>query len=168
MSDDWITLNVGGTLLSTTRTTLISCADSVLAKMFDPDSSLQASRMVDGAYIIDSDPDFFKVILNWLRYRRIISTNAKLSLDGLLVVAEYFDLSPLVEQLSEEINKKEEDDQMIRTIVDKLDGINKYLKINVSNGENIASTLMKMKRDTSESLEDIYSDLRSLNRKVKS
>ena len=36
-----VTLNVGGTKFVTTRQTLLSDPDSMLAKMFDPESSLQ-------------------------------------------------------------------------------------------------------------------------------
>ena len=36
-----VTLNVGGTQFVTTRQTLLKYQDSILAKMFDPESSLQ-------------------------------------------------------------------------------------------------------------------------------
>ena len=36
-----VTLNVGGTQFVTTRQTLLSDPDSMLAKMFDPESPLQ-------------------------------------------------------------------------------------------------------------------------------
>ena len=36
-----VTLNVGGTQFVTTRQTLLSDPDSMLAKMFDPESSMQ-------------------------------------------------------------------------------------------------------------------------------
>ena len=42
---DWVRLNVGGTMFETTRTTLISDRDSILAKMFDPDSDRAAASV---------------------------------------------------------------------------------------------------------------------------
>ena len=56
-----VTLNVGGRLFTTTRTTLTSEPDSVLGRMFDPTSSLPPARMVDGAFFIDANPNVFEV-----------------------------------------------------------------------------------------------------------
>ena len=62
MSDgEVVTLNVGGRLFTTTRTTLTSQPDSVLGRMFDPTSSLPPARMVDGAFFIDANPNVFEV-----------------------------------------------------------------------------------------------------------
>ena len=63
---DWLKLNVGGTMFETTRSTLMSNPDSLLAKMFDPDSALSpASRDENGVYRIDScRPRAFGVLLN--------------------------------------------------------------------------------------------------------
>ena len=62
MSDgEVVTLNVGGRLFATTRTTLTSESDSVLGRMFDPASSLPPARMVDGAFFIDANPKVFEV-----------------------------------------------------------------------------------------------------------
>ena len=56
-----VTLNVGGRLFTTTRTTLTSEPDSVLGRMFDPTSPLPPARMIDGAYFIDANPAIFEV-----------------------------------------------------------------------------------------------------------
>ena len=56
-----MTLNVGGRLFTTTRTTLTSEPDSVLARMFDPASPLPPARMIDGAFFIDANPAIFEV-----------------------------------------------------------------------------------------------------------
>lgn len=34
---DWLTLDVGGSLISTSRSTFLNCPGSVLARMFDPE-----------------------------------------------------------------------------------------------------------------------------------
>ena len=56
-----VTLNVGGRLFTTTRTTLTSEPHSVLGRMFDPTSPLPPARTIDGAYFIDANPAIFEV-----------------------------------------------------------------------------------------------------------
>ena len=72
-----IDLDVGGTRFRTTRQTLLSDPDSMLAKMFDPEARLAPSVRcgavfssqaglaplvkIDGAYFIDRDPVYFRV-----------------------------------------------------------------------------------------------------------
>ena len=60
-----VTLNVGGRMFTTTRTTLTSEPDSVLARMFDPASPLPPARMIDGAFFIDANPAIFEVGQNF-------------------------------------------------------------------------------------------------------
>ena len=67
--NDIIKLNVGGETFLTTRSTLTSYPNSTLSKMFDPESGLPPAYSEDGVYFLDSDPDCFNVILNWLRQR---------------------------------------------------------------------------------------------------
>ena len=64
-----VTLNVGGRLFTTTRTTLTSEPDSVLGRMFDPTSPLPPARMIDGAYFIDANPAIFEVGVMFLQNR---------------------------------------------------------------------------------------------------
>ena len=45
--NEWIKLNVGGTKFETTRGTLTSAPNSLLAKMFDPDSDLPPAVLSD-------------------------------------------------------------------------------------------------------------------------
>ena len=88
---DWIRLNVGGTIFETTRTTLTSVPDSLLAKMFDVASSLPpASTSEDGTFRIDASPRAFTVILDWLRYKRIILGGAEAK--DVIPVADFFGL----------------------------------------------------------------------------
>jgi hypothetical protein len=65
--NDIIKLNVGGTLFTTTRATLIHNPDSMLAKMFDPALGMRAAATdANGAYFIDRTPEKFAVILTFL------------------------------------------------------------------------------------------------------
>jgi len=90
-----VTLNVGGRLFTTTRTTLTSESDSVLGRMFDPTSSLPPARMVDGAFFIDANPKVFEVILDFLRHRCILLPPS-LPLEAVLAQARYFGLESLL------------------------------------------------------------------------
>eukprot|EP00092_Neocalanus_flemingeri_P013440 GFUD01014491.1.p1 GENE.GFUD01014491.1~~GFUD01014491.1.p1 ORF type:complete len:226 (+),score=54.10 GFUD01014491.1:116-793(+) len=96
---DWIILDVGGRRMSTTRSTLISSPDSVLARMFDPDSRLEPARMEDGAYIIDANPDCFQVILDWLRYRQVMLPSSLNDYGAVAVVAEFYGLLEMLEHI---------------------------------------------------------------------
>lgn len=73
-STDWIKLNVGGQLFYTSRTTLLnSDPDSMLARMFSPNSNLHPSCIdSNGAYLIDRDPRYFSPLLNYLRSGALI------------------------------------------------------------------------------------------------
>ena len=64
-------LNVGSTLLSTTRSTLVNSLDffpnSILAVMFSKDKEESIPRDKSGNYFIDADGDTFRHVLNVLR-----------------------------------------------------------------------------------------------------
>jgi hypothetical protein len=64
MEDDVVDLNVGGTLYSTTRATLLRY-DSMLARMFSGRHEIK--RRPDGRIFIDRDGEVFRHILNYLR-----------------------------------------------------------------------------------------------------
>ena len=103
---DWIKLNVGGVMFETSRATLTQVPDSLLGKMFDPDSSLPPARMQDGAFLIDFSPSSFPVILHWLRCREVAL--GEVTVETALSAARYFGLQALLEAL-EEISKKEKE-----------------------------------------------------------
>ena len=67
--NDIIKLNAGGELFLTTRSTLINCPNSLLAKMFDPNSDRAAVALEGGVYFLDVNPSYFGVILEWHRHR---------------------------------------------------------------------------------------------------
>ena len=97
--NDRIKLNIGGTKFETTRGTLTSCPNSLLAKMFDPDSDIPpAAVSEDGYYFLDACPTAFKVILNWLRYKDVILGKEVDAVD-VIPVADYFGLPKLCEKL---------------------------------------------------------------------
>merc|ERR1712059_102132 len=58
------------------------------------------AKMVNGSYTLDIDPNCFEVILNWLRHRRLMIPST-ITLDSVLVVAEFYGLHYMVEQLKQ-------------------------------------------------------------------
>jgi len=94
-----ITLNVGGQKVLTTRTTLMSDPNSTLARMFDPDSPVPPSEIVDGAYFIDADLKIFDVILHYLRYKSV-AIPPNIPIQAVVDQAMFFGLDVMVEELS--------------------------------------------------------------------
>jgi hypothetical protein len=103
---EWLKLNVGGEAFKTTRATLTSHPDSSLARMFQRDAALPPAIMEDGVYQVDACPRAFGVVLNWLRYRRLMLGPAKP--EEVVPVADYFGLGDLNTALQAHIAKEEE------------------------------------------------------------
>jgi len=106
MTDEVIRLNVGGRFISTSRSTLTKYKDSLLERMFQEHSPLAPSRLVDGAFFVDADPDAFSAILTWLRHG--IVDRKWTSTDHLAAAASYFGLEDLCLQVKE---MEEEDER---------------------------------------------------------
>ena len=102
--DEWIKLNVGGQIFLTTKRTLLSEPNSMLANMFSGEFSPGAKDEL-GAYMIDRTPEYFKPILNYLRTKELIM-DQNISKNGVLAEARYFGIQGLVDQI-EEMGKKE-------------------------------------------------------------
>ena len=69
--DDLINLNVGGTKLTTTRSTLCQVEDSLLAAMFSGRWEDNIKRDQDGAVFFDFNPQHFVLVLDYLRVKKI-------------------------------------------------------------------------------------------------
>jgi len=70
----------------------------MLAKMFDPDSGLEPAYSEDGVYFLDSNPKYFGIILDWLRYRKVMA-DSQINLKHVAEVASFFGLEELVDEL---------------------------------------------------------------------
>ena len=85
--EDWVKLNIGGTVFMTTKTTLCRHPNSFLARMLQNDPELPSLKVSQkltlrcvmcslkdesGAYLIDRDPGYFKAVLNYLRHGKLI------------------------------------------------------------------------------------------------
>nr|ACO15723.1 BTB/POZ domain-containing protein KCTD3 [Caligus clemensi] len=93
-----IDLNVGGSLFSTSRSTLTSIPDTFFSALLS--DRIASARDKNGAIFIDRDPDLFKIILNYLRTRCIIGNLEKPVLKALLYEAEFYSLEPLIRKLN--------------------------------------------------------------------
>ena len=72
LNDEWLTLNVGGQLFTTTRTTLAREPDSFFGRMFAPEFQNWTHRKINGAIMIDRSHRYFDVILDYLRYNLVL------------------------------------------------------------------------------------------------
>lgn len=62
-------LNIGGLrTIHVSKTTLLSEPTCLLSKAFSGNHKLQ---MIGDAYFIDSDPEVFLMVINYLRYREL-------------------------------------------------------------------------------------------------
>ena len=69
--DDLIDLNVGGTKLTTSRSTLCQVQDSLLASMFSGRWEDNIKRDKNGTVFFDFNPQYFILILDYLRAKKI-------------------------------------------------------------------------------------------------
>lgn len=93
--EEWLTLNVGGTIMCTTRSTLLSHPGSVLARMFSSGLA-PAARDDRHRYLLDRPAGAFGALLDWLRNGVI---PAQVDRASLLAEAEFWGVAALVEQL---------------------------------------------------------------------
>ncbi len=110
----FVKLNVGGKPFLTSRSTLTKATNSVLAKMFSRDGSYTWNSAQDEHgypifdlnlylsryYLLDHDPEYFKVVLNFLRFDKVL-INKNTSMEGVLQSAIFFGIDAMVEQLKE-------------------------------------------------------------------
>ena len=94
--EEVITLNVGGSKFTTSRTTLTG-RPSFLATMFSGRHALQASG--DGSYFIDRDPTHFRRILNYLRTGAIAVPEDEQEKAELLCEVDFYALMDLATEL---------------------------------------------------------------------
>ena len=101
--DEVLQINVGGKFFVTKRSTLCGFDDSMLAKMFKPDSPFSSlTKDTSGRIFIDRDPEAFEFILLYLM-RGAVLTSFPQNDDLLARVvheSDYFGLQELTESLT--------------------------------------------------------------------
>ena len=102
MSGEVITLNVGGTLFTTTVATLTKYPNSLLAAMFKPESKRPPARKdKEGNFFIDGEPEPFKMILFFLRRGKLTEDIIGCTLQQLEVEADFYGLEELLKIIGE-------------------------------------------------------------------
>ncbi|XP_037909569.1 BTB/POZ domain-containing protein KCTD3 isoform X2 [Hermetia illucens] len=92
---DIVNLNVGGKRFSTSRQTLTWIPDTFFTALLS--GRISSLRDENGAIFIDRDPDYFAIILNYLRTKDI--DISKCDVRALRHEAEYYSISPLIKRL---------------------------------------------------------------------
>ncbi|XP_071828606.1 BTB/POZ domain-containing protein KCTD9-like [Apostichopus japonicus] len=103
----WVTLNVGGTPFTTTRSTLTQREpESMLARMFGTeDPSWNSAMDRSGAYLIDRSPKYFEPIMNYLRHGQLI-VDTNIGAAGVLEEAKFFGMTSLIEPLKQMVKER--------------------------------------------------------------
>ncbi|KAJ8038632.1 BTB/POZ domain-containing protein KCTD6 [Holothuria leucospilota] len=104
--DSYVCLNVGGTLYSTTLSTLTSVSDSMLESMFR--EGIPATQDPDGHIFIDRDGTMFRYVLNFMRDKKLCLPSTFVEYDQLLAEAEFFQLPDLKEAILLKMSKDKE------------------------------------------------------------
>merc|ERR1711894_106072 len=98
-----------GKIFSTTKKTLQSEPDTMLARMFsgglDP-----GTQDEQGAYMLDRNPKYFEPILDYLRNRELI-IDPNVSMNGVLAEARFFGIQSLMDQIEKAKEKDEKHQQ---------------------------------------------------------
>lgn len=103
MATDIVKLNVGGTIYTTTRTTLTNVGENMLYVLV---SGKFNSQLVDGAYFVDRDDYFFRDVLNYLRNFNITAFDLPDDSNYLRQLkreAEFYALTSLIQLIDERL-----------------------------------------------------------------
>ena len=92
-----VKLNVGGQYFTTSRQTLTSDPNSMLAAMFSGRHKLETTG--DGSFFIDRDGTHFRFILNYLRDGKLILPEGAIFLKELEAEAKYYQLQGILDAL---------------------------------------------------------------------
>lgn len=106
-TSNWVTLNVGGKVFTTTKRTLtMTESSSMLARMFSEDSFLTPSNQDNnGAFLIDRSPVYFEPILNYLRCGQLVY-DKHLNPEGILEEARFFGVQSIIPVLEQIITQE--------------------------------------------------------------
>ncbi|KAH7712802.1 BTB/POZ domain-containing protein KCTD17 [Aphelenchoides avenae] len=113
-----IRLNVGGTIFQTTTQTLRKEPDSFFARFCEVDGIEPGVKDESGAFFIDRDPRYFRIILNYLRSDAVHFSD-NVSVDELLVEADFYCLAVLSKRLEDfrgTAATKEDDQPTVKTV----------------------------------------------------
>ena len=93
-----VSLDVGGTIFKTRLSTMLKYPDSRLVKMYNEGEKIKNLNY----FFLDTDAEYFRVVLNFLRKGKIIKLEDENLYDGVLDLAKYLELDELVKLLERE------------------------------------------------------------------
>ncbi|XP_003730095.2 BTB/POZ domain-containing protein KCTD6 [Strongylocentrotus purpuratus] len=96
---DFVSLNVGGTIYTTSRATLIRFPDSMLGSMFS--DRLPSNQDDKGNYLIDGDGPLFRHVLNFLRRSILVLPEDFKELDMLAQEADFYQIKELIDAVTQ-------------------------------------------------------------------
>ncbi|ESO97782.1 hypothetical protein LOTGIDRAFT_79214, partial [Lottia gigantea] len=96
---DCITLNVGGYLYTTTKSTLCKYPDSMLGVMMS--GKFDTSIDSNGHRFIDRDGAMFQHVLNFLRSSHLSLPSDFKTFDLLSIEADFYQIQPLIEAINQ-------------------------------------------------------------------
>ncbi|XP_066305221.1 BTB/POZ domain-containing protein KCTD19-like [Branchiostoma lanceolatum] len=97
IADSVVSLNVGGHIYTTARSTLTRYPDSMLGAMFGGD--LRTLQDDQGRYFIDRNGRLFEHVLNFLRTSQLVLPEDFKELPLLEMEADFYQIKPLIEAL---------------------------------------------------------------------
>ena len=91
---DIVTLNVGGYIYTTSRSTLTNYSDSMLGAMFS--GRMETSKDKDGNYWIDANGQIFRYVLDYLRRHTLVLPSDFKDFDLLEAEVGFYQLQDLI------------------------------------------------------------------------
>lgn len=105
-NNNWVRLNIGGTIFLTTKSTLNREPKSFLYRVCQDESGLKTDVDMTGAFMIDRDARYFGPILNYLRHGKLVIDD-NISLEGVLEEAEFYNITSLIELAKKRLYEKQ-------------------------------------------------------------
>ncbi|KAH7713932.1 BTB/POZ domain-containing protein KCTD17 [Aphelenchoides avenae] len=91
---NWARLNVGGKVFQTSTQTLSRDSDSFLARLVSDNQSIPIEKDGDGAILIDRNPEYFQIVLDYLRTGRL-TLSENVNFEQLMEEIDFYGLPAL-------------------------------------------------------------------------
>ena len=92
-SESIVSLNVGGTIFQTSPSTMLKYPGSKLEKIFN-----EGQKIKNLTFFLDEDPEYFRIVLNFLRKGKLYNFDEENLFDGVLDLAKNFELAELIKE----------------------------------------------------------------------
>jgi hypothetical protein len=141
-TNEIIELNVGGSQYTTSRTTIMSCPDSMLARMIS--GLIQTATDSTGRLFIDRDGTLFRHILNYLRDKRLNLPENFSEYAQLRQEADFYRIEAILADIDNVFNTKLTGSTKSFSSTLSLNSVNNhYTSINDANAQNAPSNTTK-------------------------